>query len=600
MDILFLDIGLMVIIATISALLARYFRQPLIPAYIFAGLAIGPGLEYLTNIEFLRNIFMLPENFSLISNREIINTLSEIGIAFLLFIVGMEIDFKKLKNSGKVSIYGALIQSSILFLFGMLIANLMGVFTFIESIYLGLVVSFSSTMVVLKILSDRKEINTLHGRIVIGILLVEDILAIIAMIFLNAIGNSIFFKLFIGIILSFFLIFLAFISAKFIFPKLFKFAAKSHETLLLLGLSVCFVFGILFSAAGYSIAIGSFIAGIVLGNLPYNYEIMGRIKSLRDFFATLFFVSLGLQIVPGHLKGMLFPLVIFLAIVFLMKPFIIMLLMFIFGYKKRTSLISALTLTQTSEFALIILTQGMILGHISSRIFSMAVLLTVITIILSSYLIKYEYNIYNFFYKDLCFFEKVNTHEDHLEYNPKELKHEVLLVGYSRTGYNIFHKLKSMKKEFFVVDYNPDIIKNLIKEKIPCLYGDISNPDIISKVNFKDLKFVISTIPDTFASKLIIKRAKKENKDIVVFVTSYNVDDALLLYDEGADYVILPHFLGGYHASVLLEETSDDITKIIKTKAEHVKELSNRKSLGHSYPNTKKYHHDSYHKHHHK
>lgn len=599
MDVIFLDIGLMLIVATFVGVFARYFRQPLIPAYIIAGLFIGPGLEAVFGTELMQSLFFIPGGFTLIGNPEIIKTLSEIGIAFLLFIVGLEIDFKKLKYSGKASVFGGLMQVGFLFIFGFLIATLMGIFTPLEGVYLGIIVAFSSTMVVLKLLSDRKEIDTLHGRIVVGILLVEDILAIIAMVFLNAVGSSAFVQLFTSLFYSAGLIILAFVCVKYIFPGIFAFTAKSQEILFLSSLSVCFVFGILFSLAGYSIAIGSFVAGIILGNLPYNCEIIGRVKSLRDFFATLFFVSLGLQLVPSHLDGLLLPLAIFFLIVFFLKPFVIMLLMFVFGYKKRTSLLTALSLTQTSEFALIIITQGMISGHISSDIFSMAIILTIITIILSSYLVKYENYIYNWLYKDLSLFEKAKTHEDHLEYNPAEQKHEVLLVGYSRTGYNIFHKLKSMKKKFFVVDYNPEIIKDLIREKVPCLYGDISNPDVLEEIDFSQLRFVISTISDTFASKNLIKKAKAAKKDIIVFVTSYNVDDALSLYDVGADYVILPHFLGGYHASVLMEETSADITKIINAKSDHMKELCKRRDLGHSYPAPHKHHHhDNYHKHH--
>ena len=580
MDTIFLSIGLIIIVATISAFFASRFRQPLIPFYIFAGLLLEPMLKFLLSNDLFSMIFKIPADFTV--SHAFIGSLSEIGIAFLLFMVGIEIDLKKLKDVEKLTVFGGLIQVIILFALGFAAATLM-FFTQIESVYIGFIVAFSSTMVVVKVLSDRKELDTLHGRIIIGILLVQDMIAIFALIILNSIDNFSLFTLGQTMLAGGLIILLAIFLSKFVFTHLFRIAARSNELFFLVSLSVCFLFSLFFQSIGFSIAIGAFVAGVSLGNLPYNLEIIGRVKSLRDFFAILFFVSLGLQLPLEYLNGVFLPLVVFTLIVVVLKPIIFLLVIGFFGYKKRTSFLSSISLAQISEFSLILVTQGMLLGHVSERLFAITILLAITTIALSSYFMNWEYKLYTWLADDLSIFERLNTHEDKLEYIPKE-KHEVVLIGYDRTGYSIFHKLIKLKTKFLVIDFNPEIIKKLIRQKIPCIYGDAGNIEILERLNFHPMKYLISTIPDMSTSMLLIKKAKKKNKDIIIFVTAYQVDEALRLYDAGADYVVLPHFLGGHHASVLLEESTKDISKLLKRRLRHIKELHHRKNLGHEHP----------------
>lgn len=592
MDLVFFDIGIIIILATVAAFFAGKFRQPLIPAYIFTGLLIGPVFQLLLSYPAIATFLHLPPEFVLVSDHRLILTLSEIGIAFLLFIVGLEIDLKKIKDIEKVAILGGMSQIALIFGVGFLISTLM-FFSGIEAVYIGLVLAFSSTMVIIKILSDRKELDTLHGRIIIGILLVQDFVAIFALIVLNSLGDNLALRLSISLFGGAGLFIAAIFLSKFIFSSLFRYAANSRELFFLLSLSICFMFSLFFNRVGFSIAIGAFVAGVSLGNLPYNYEIIGRIKSLRDFFATLFFVSLGMQLPLNNISSLIFPLAVLILIVIFVKPLVLIVLIGLFRYKKRTSFLAAISLAQISEFSLILVTQGFNNGHLSEQVFAVTILLAITTIALSSYLLKFEYRLYSWLAGDLAIFEHLNTHEDKLEYMPKE-SHEVVLVGYDRTGYSIFHKLIKLKQKFLVIDYNPEIIKKLIKQRIPCIYGDVGNVEILERIDFTSVKYLISTVPDKISTLLLCKKAKKFNPDVVIFVTSYHVDDALALYDAGADYVILPHFLGGHHASVLLEEATQDISKLVKRKIKHIKELNTRKSLGHVHP--RQHHH--YERHH--
>jgi Kef-type K+ transport system membrane component KefB/Trk K+ transport system NAD-binding subunit len=581
-DLIFVDIGVIIIVATIVAYIARKFKQPLIPAYILAGLIIGPLLNYIINWEIVTNLFNISTDFELISNHHFISTLSEIGIAFLLFMVGLEIDLRKLKSVEKLAGYGGFFQVFTIFVFGF-VASMLMLFSKIEAVYIGFIVAFSSTMVVVKILSDRKEIDTLHGRIILGFLIVQDFIAIFALIILNSLGNFALWQLLFSIFGGFSLLLIAIFLSKYVFSKLFKFAATSHELFFLVSLTICFAFSLLFHKVGLSIAIGAFVAGISLGNLPYNFEIIARVKSLRDFFATLFFVSLGMQLPLHYFSEILLPLIVLILIVLILKPIMFLVIIGAFGYKKRTSFLTAISLAQVSEFSLILITQGMLLGHVSEQLFAATILLAIITITFSSYFMKYEYNLYTYLAHDLTIFEKFNTHEEKLEYIPK-VKHEVVLIGYDRTGYSIFHKLLKLKQKFLVIDFNPEIIKKLIRQKIPCIYGDVGNLEILEKLDFVNMKYLISTIPDQSSSLLLIKKVKKINDKVSLFMTAYQVEDALKLYDAGADYVVLPHFLGGHHASILLEEATKDISKLIKRKVKHIKELNHRKKIGHEHP----------------
>jgi Kef-type K+ transport system membrane component KefB len=552
------------IIATLFAFIAKGMKQPLIPAYILTGIIIGPI-------------------FGLITNTDVIATISEIGIAFLLFIAGLEINVKRLKDVGLVSSIGGLIQMLSVFTAAFILAVLLG-FVYREAVYLGLIIAFSSTMVVVKLLSDKREIDTLHGRIIMGILLMQDIIAILALSILTTIGDFSFSFLLLSIIKGIVVFLVAVGASRFLFPLIFEFAARSQELLFITAVAVSFAFSILFYYVGFSIAIGAFVAGVTLANLPYNVEIIGKVKSLRDFFAVIFFASLGMELLLGSFfKTLLKPFIIFIILVIFLKPLITMFLCSFFGYKKRTAFLTSISLAQVSEFSLIIVAQGMLLGHISQEILSLTVIMAVVTIVLTSYFVKYEDKIYLMLAGTLDVFDKLTGTYNNLEYVPRK-KHEVILCGYNRIGYSIVNTLKRLKKKLLVIDFNPEVIRNLINERIPCIYGDIGDVEVLERLNLKEAKMVISTAPVKTDNLLLIKKTKEQNKKAIIFVTASRVEDALRLYNAGADYVILPHFLGGEHVSLLIEEIKDDINRIIPKKIAHIKELNKRKLLGHEHP----------------
>jgi len=265
------ELAIILVIATVFAYIARLIKQPLVPAYLIAGVVLGPLV------------------LGIVHDMNLIKIMSEIGIMFLLFIVGLEMNLEKLKKVGFVSAIVGILQVGLTFIFGYAVSFAFGL-GMLNSIFLGLVAAFSSTMIVVKLLSDREEIDTLHGRLIVGILLIQDIIVIIAMPFLSSMsGFSIAAagKMLTGTIA---LAVIAFLFNKLAMKRIFSFAARSDELLFLLSLSIGFLFAIIAAICGFSIAIGAFIAGLMMANLPYHFNILGRVAPLKDFFSTIFFV----------------------------------------------------------------------------------------------------------------------------------------------------------------------------------------------------------------------------------------------------------------------------------------------------------------------
>lgn len=551
------QIGFIIIIATIFAYISKLFKQPLIPAYILTGIVLGPLV------------------LGIIKDTEIIRFLSEIGIAFLLFIVGLEINLKKLKDIGVVSSVGGLIQIVLVFLIGFFISLRLG-FSEITSLYIALVLTFSSTMIVVKLIADKRQIDTLHGRITIGILLVQDIVVILVLAALSNIGNFSPLVLSYSLMNGVVLLLIAILLSKYIFPYLFNFAAKSEELLFLLSLTTCFFFILLAYIMNFSITVGAFIAGVGLATLPYNVDIIGRIKPLKDFFSVIFFVFLGIQLIFRETMTLIEPMIFFLLIIILFKPFILFLSAILFGYKKRISFLTGMYLGQVSEFSLILGMQGLLLGHITKDIFSLIILLTIITMVLTAYLVNYDSFIYNKLANFLEIFEKISIGTQKLSYDIKKSK-KIILFGCHRMGSIFLNHLRKISKSIIVVDHNPETIKLLIKEKIPCLYGDVSNQEVLDSLNFKDAELIISTVPDDESNEFLIEYAKSINPKIRIVVTTDHINGAFDMYDYGADYVILPHLASGEHFSALLQNIVRKKQDISRLKNEHIKHLEKLK-----------------------
>ncbi len=550
------ELGMAIIGATLLAYVARVFRQPMILGYIIAGFIVGPYAA------------------GFITSTETIALISELGIAFLLFIVGLEIDFKLIRDSGAKACIMGMGQVVFTAIAGFAIAAMFG-FGAIESFYIAMALTFSSTMIVIKLMSDRGTLDTTYGRLVIGMLVIQDVVAIFVLALLPNLGGSSLQLLLVSIAKGILIFAAAYAAARTVLPAILRVSARSTELLFLSAISWLFAFAFFADFLGYSIAIGSFVAGVSLASSSYKLEVVSRVKSLRDFFATVFFVSLGMQLALPSISEMILPAVAFSLFVIIGNPIIVALLGMLVGYNKRISIMAGLPIGQVSEFSLILVALGVSLGHVGGSISAIIVAVAAITITATTYVIKYDESIYRFVRKAFHF-----KPDNGVEKAPKR-RYDVVLCGYNRIGYSVANKLKELGKSFVIVDFDPDVISRLKKESMPCVYGDIGDVEFLRKLNIPEAELVVSTVPTLYENELLIREAQKGSA--IAVVTSNQVDAALKLYDFGANYVILPHFLGGEHVALLLEKFNH-LPSVMQHKFEHMKELHRRKLLGHEHP----------------
>lgn len=526
-----IDIAMLITVATLFAYFAKILKQPLLVAYVLAGVFIGPvGL-------------------GLITNPEEMNVLAEIGIAFLLFAVGLEIDFRKLRSVGTAATIGGVVQMGITFILGFVFALMLN-FGYVISVYIGLLVSFSSTMIVAKILVDKNEINTLHGRIMLGILILQDLIVIVMLPLLADMSTVLSMESFaLMLVKGLGLFSIAIVLNKFVFRKVLDYAANSHEILFLTAIAVCFTFIGLAHALDFSIAIGAFIGGISLAQFPYNLEIFGEMHSLRDFFSVIFFTSLGMQLSIAVISGMLVPFFVFLAVIIVLKPLIIAVTYLLLGYGGRNAVAIGLGLGQASEFSFIIASQGLMLGHLSNGIYSLIVSLVVISMVLTPYFMKFREGIYSFFSdRKLGLPESVSTptYVRKLEKKPKKImRNHIVVFGSDIMGSKVVDYLRNKKSRFIVVEHNPEVIRELGKEGVYTAYGDACNEDILKEVGLYKAKLAVVTIPDVESSGFIIGKAKRFNPGIKIYARAHSEEEANALYKAGADFVVVPDFVSG-------------------------------------------------------
>lgn len=415
----FLEISVILLIAFVISSLMRYLKQPLVIGYILTGIIVGPYfLDILTSIETVK-------------------LFSELGIAALLFIVGLGLSPKILKELGKVSAITGVGQVLFTSFFGFIISILLG-FSPIQAFYISVALTFSSTIIILKLLSDRGDVGKLYGKIAIGFLLVQDLIATIVLISISGITNIknatplvIVADLSLLLLQGFLILGLLFMISIRILPKFDNFISKSQEYLFVFSITWGIAIAALYSWLGLSIEIGALVAGVALSMTPYSHEIGSRLKPLRDFFITIFFIMLGYQMVFTNWEALLFPTIILSVFVLLGNPIIVLLLMNFLGYTRKTGFMAGLTVAQISEFSLILMKLGYDVGHVSEEVMSMVTLVGVVTIAGSTYMILYSDQLYRKLEKYLSFLD-IKTSRKAKQI--KEKNHEAIIFGYRRAG----------------------------------------------------------------------------------------------------------------------------------------------------------------------
>lgn len=559
------EITLIFGIACLLGVLASFLKLPLIVAYLATGIVIGPVGFNLIGLES--------------DGMATIQGLTNLGIAFMLFLVGLEIDIKQFKSASLNIVLVSLWQMLITFAAGSIISGLFG-FDYVSSLYIGIAIAFSSTVIVVRNLSDSLQLKSLHGRMLVGILLVQDVIAILVLIFLNTSGAS----LGIGsasVTLLSVLIFGIAVYAMRVLLLQSIFDIFSHTTELLFVSSIAWALFLSFLAEqlGFSLAIGAFIAGITLAPLPYAQEIQGRIKWLRDFFIVLFFSLVGVTIEKSSASGLLLPILALSTLAVFGKMLIISTLMGLTGFRKRTTFITATYLSQISEFSIILIAVGISLKQIDSSVSSVVIYTALITMAVSSLLSANINGIYHRIAGFLKVFERPGHFRDDFHTLAQKMENHVILFGANRVGGPVLDKLKKLNHKTVVVDFDPDIIKRLRDKNIISIYGDMGDSEMLDNLFLDKAKMIVSTVKDVIDTKTIIKKIKSVNKSATIFVTAQTAEEALDLYSEGADYVILPHHLSGEFLADMIGQINENAPKtteqfISRRKYSHINELN--------------------------
>lgn len=537
----------------------QFMRQPLIIGHIITGLLVGPYF------------------LDLVHSNATIEVFSQLGIALLIFIIGLSLSPNVIKEVGKVSLITGIGQVVFTSIIGFLISRGLD-FSVTESLYISIALTFSSTIIILKLLSDKKDLGRLYGRIATGFLLVQDIVAMIILIAVTSLSqNQSLLTLATESILKGALLvaLLTFVNV-FVLPKLISFFAKSQEFLFIFSISWGLSVAALFQLSGFSIEIGALFAGIALADSPYSYEISARMRPLRDFFIVLFFILLGSQMQIDTFSVIMAPALIFSVFILIGNPLIVMALMSYLGYNTKTGFKAGLTVAQISEFSLILIVLGNRVGHLSPAIVSLVTAVGLITIAASTYFILYSDIIYNYLKPYLGIFERRHLRKEPLASE----QHDIVLLGFDSVGHDFLKSFRDLKTRFLVVDYNPEVINYLTKEGINCRYGDADDNELLDELGLEKAKMVISTLGDFEINALILNHVRRVNKKAVIILKSDLISEAAELYRKGASYIMMPHYLGGLHTCSLISEHGFDLSKFTQERKKHLSYLEKRQKTG--------------------
>jgi Kef-type K+ transport system membrane component KefB len=559
---LFYQLTFVLLVAGLIALLVSLLKQPSVIAFILTGVLVG-ALGY-----------------SQIHQLSIFSDLGEIGITLLLFMVGLELDMRRLKELGRVVIYTTIGHTLLAFILAFFLSQALH-FSLAASVYTAIALTFSSTIIVVKILGEKGQMQSLAARIAVGCSIVEDFMALIILLFIgNPSGGGTIINSLpgwqIAVItlvraLIFFLL-LAFVSKK-ILPWLLKYLGRSDE--LLLSFSLAWALGLAAFASlpwvGFNFAIGGFLAGLALANSEVHWEIAARVKSIRDFFIIIFFIVFGSQLALGNIGRHLPAVVILSLFMMLANPLIILFLLGRQGYKPKTAFLVGVTTAPMSEFSFILVALANRAGQLDNQTAGILTVVGILSIGLSSYAISGADRLYIWLKPALRIFDR---HLPDVEKNSDEvvLKNHIVLVGAHRMGQHIIRSLEKLDRPLVLVDINPEIVNRYTAEGFNAVCGDITEGYIQDQVNLSGARVVISTVPnieENLALLEAIKRKSGKIKPKLIF-SAQNEAEAKKLYDREIDYALSPHFIGGQHLAKILEG-NHNFTGLKALRQEHLK-----------------------------
>jgi Kef-type K+ transport system membrane component KefB len=560
MDIL-ADVGRSIVAATALALLARALRQPLILAYLVAGILVGPAM-----------------GFGLVQDRESIHLISEIGLVLLLFIIGLEMDLQKLLGSGRALLLAGLLQFPLGALLGTGFALIVGFRLgggHFDAAYLGLGMALSSTMIVVKLLYDKYELMTLPGRLTLGILVFQDVWAILVLAvqptLLNPSGTALLLSLVKGAVL----VGASLLASRYVLPRLFAFVAKVPELLLVTALAWCFLVAGVASQLGLSREMGALIAGVGMSTFPYNLDVIAKVINIRDFFVTLFFVALGMQI-PAPTPAILGASAAAAAFLVASRFLSVFPILYAAGSGLRASLLPSINLSQMSEFSLVIAALGLSLGHVDAGTVAVLTFVFAVTSVTSTYLITWSHGVQSALGKLCQAVGLMDRGPDAVEEGAGPAS-GIVMLGFYRDASSILHQFEmeanagnspSVLDDLLVIDFNPEVLKELKRRGIRSLYGDVASMDTLHHASIHEARLVVCTLTDTVlkgtTNARLLGQLRKICPQAEVVVAAETLEGALKLYEAGADFVFVPRIHSAHRMAEVIETAVSDGLSLLR------------------------------------
>jgi Kef-type K+ transport system membrane component KefB len=532
----FAEVAMLLALAAVIGLVGTLLRQPLVVSFIAVGLLAGPSA------------------LDLVRSDEQILLLSELGIAVLLFLVGIKLDVKLIRSLGTVSIITGLGQIVFTAFFGYLIGLALG-FDHVTSLYAAVALSFSSTIIIVKMLSDKREIDSLHGQIALGILIVQDLVVILAMITLSAIGiggtgeggghgGSVFWVLVSGLALVAAVV----VFVRYLADPLTERLAHAPELLMIFAIALAAVFAAAGDAVGLGKEVGGLLAGVALASTAYRETVSARLAPLRDFLLMFFFIALGAKLDLSLLGAHVTSAVMFSIFVLIGKPLIVLAVMGAMGYRKRTGFLGGLTVAQISEFSLIFTAMGVSLGHLKEDALGLVTMVGLVTIAASTYMITWSHQLYAVFEPFLGIFERKETPREPAE--PEGAAGSpcrMIIFGLGRFGTAIGMRLKKRGIRVLGVDFNPLAVRRWRALGMEAEFGDATDPEFVAELPFGEAEWIVSTVPvhptglsHEDARKTLIQLSRTAGFTGRVAAASHGPRETHRLLGAGADVVLEP------------------------------------------------------------
>jgi len=523
------EFALLLIITTVLGAIAVRLRQPILIAYIVVGILLGPA------------------GFSLVSAHDQIDLLAQIGITVLLFVVGLKLDLRHIRHIGPVALATGLGQLTFTILFGFFIILALGK-GWLEALYVAVALTFSSTIIIVKLLSDKRELDSLHGRIAVGFLIVQDLAVVIAMMVMSGLGGmgeegvS-------GMSLALTLLarlggaaLLLFIVMRYLLPRIVDTLARSQELLLIFAIAWGTALAALGETAGFSKEAGAFIAGFSLASTAYREAISARLTSIRDFLLLFFFIDLGAKLDFSTLGDEITSSIVLSLFVLIGNPLIVMAIMGYMGYRKRTGFLAGLTVAQISEFSIIFVAMGITLGHVGDSALGLTTLVGLITIALSSYMILYSHRLYAWLAPSLGLFERKNPFRElAVEHAQRDGERpDVAIFGLGRYGSRLAHALRQQNIHVLGVDFDPEVVRAQRHLGLDARFGDGEAPDYVESLPLAGVPWVVSTLPDRVSNQALLNGLAEHHYSGQIAIVARDEADAASLRTLGRVEIILP------------------------------------------------------------